>query len=271
MTCMSESFYVNIPFNLIQSIRLVHALMESDYKVHIPDDHVDKFSRLVDIFNISFEVGVNGTPEIPEIVVHHSEPKTCIGSICRPLIFPHAMISFCRKQWTAERSINFSFAGKITNNRKAVLTDWFSRANPQAILPLSKDYLMDSPEVTTNGKDRMIFWSSQRGRVFPNKSWDSDYYSLLADSKFALCPDGDFVWTYRFFEATLCGAIPVIENYCPLYEGYNYRTMKDSISSLGWSEKEAQHNFLISKDRLTIPKEELNIEIHNLLSKSVIM
>ena len=47
----------------------------------------------------------------------------------------------------------------------------------------------------------------------------------MAKSKFVLCPNGDFIWTYRFFEAIACGAIPIIEDDLPLYDGFQYYKM----------------------------------------------
>jgi len=52
------------------------------------------------------------------------------------------------------------------------------------------------------------------------------YYAKLRSSEFALCPDGDFTWTYRFLEAIMCGAIPILERKTsPIdvqEEGYHY-------------------------------------------------
>jgi hypothetical protein len=39
-----------------------------------------------------------------------------------------------------------------------------------------------------------------------------EYMSLIGDSKFVLCPRGNGLDTYRFYEAVLMGAIPVVEN-----------------------------------------------------------
>src|SRR3546814_18431904 len=70
----------------------------------------------------------------------------------------------------------------------------------------------------------------------------------MLSSKFVLCPSGDLksngvAWTYRFFEGAICGAIPVIEDFCPAYEGYRVRSTKEPLGPIAWSRADADHNF----------------------------
>jgi hypothetical protein len=94
---------------------------------------------------------------------------------------------------------------------------------------------------------RIIFTS--KGRNFPEKAWDSEYYDELLCSQFVLCPNGDFVWTYRFFEAIMCGAIPIIEDRCDIYEGFYFYDMKDPVNKLKYSKKNALENLEILKEK----------------------
>lgn len=57
-----------------------------------------------------------------------------------------------------------------------------------------------------------------------NLTLDRDYFTGMCKSLYALCPRGDYRWSYRFFEACLCGTLPVIthEEICNQYEGYEY-------------------------------------------------
>jgi hypothetical protein len=112
----------------------------------------------------------------------------------------------------------------------------------------------------------VVFWSSRRGRHFPGKSWDEEYYELLARSQFVLCPSGDYVWTYRFFEAALCGAIPIVESTCDAYAGFRYQTMRDPARELQWRREDAEHNYALCRDLLTVPSDVLSREIAALLS-----
>lgn len=49
--------------------------------------------------------------------------------------------------------------------------------------------------------------------------FDEGYFTILAQSRFTLCPRGDSPWSMRFFEAIMCKSIPVVED--PLHSGRN--------------------------------------------------
>src|SRR3546814_21134563 len=92
----------------------------------------------------------------------------------------------------------------------------------------------------------------------------------MLSSKFVLCPSGDLksngvAWTYRFFEGAICGAIPVIEEFCPAYEGYRVRSMKEPIGSLAWSPADAEHNFTLARERLVPGRDALRPGVLGLL------
>lgn len=82
-----------------------------------------------------------------------------------------------------------------------------------------------------------------------------------------LCPSGDYVWSYRFFESILCGAIPVIEEYCEAYNGFRFQYMSEKASNLKWSKEDAEYNFNLCVERLTIPQRDLDNEILKQLEK----
>lgn len=45
-----------------------------------------------------------------------------------------------------------------------------------------------------------------------HRNWfDESYFSIMARSKFALCPAGDAPWSMRFLEAIMCRALPIVE------------------------------------------------------------
>lgn len=280
MSTTVDGFHVVVPYRLIQGVRLAHALMESTYQVHIPAEHVDKFSRLKDVFGVDFAVGVADVPQLPAVTVSHREPCTSVGSLQRPLIFPHAIVRRCRSLWAPDREVRVSFAGLVTDKRRAVLDGWVRHALPGARVRLDEKTIWDrvtsrvrrgfaaSHGGVLSESDDLVIWSSDRGRHFPGKSWDEAYQALLARSQFVLCPCGDYVWSYRFFEAVLCGAIPIVEQHCPAYDGFAYRTMDESLSGARWTPQDAQHNFSLCEARLTVPASELNAEIASLLMAS---
>ncbi|MEL7241276.1 MAG: hypothetical protein AAGM40_02860 [Cyanobacteria bacterium J06573_2] len=277
----NQKLAINLPLQYLQAIRLTHALMESDYKVHIPKEHQNKFSLLKDIFNLEYQVGIEEVPILNSVKFNHTNPSSQIGYLKRTLIFPHASFDYCRKLWSDKRDIKICFAGLVTEQRKNTLEKWFKNNFPNSRfkLPIQQRFVIrlvnklfrqfNLPTLPSTYKTELngiVFWSSNRGRVFPVKAWDEEYFRLLANSKFVLCPSGGYIWTYRFFESIMCGAIPIIEEYCAAYEGFRYFTMDDSIKSLKWSEEDVNYNFQLCFERLTVSAEELNQEIEKILS-----
>jgi hypothetical protein len=275
-----RAFHADVPYSLLQSIRLVHALTESGHRLHIRSEHQDRFSRLAEVFGIHYAVGIDGIPELPALRVDHRTPRTVIGTIERPLIFPHAIVDRCRMMWALRRDIRFSFAGLLTESRREVLGNWLKGIDARAQLVLTDaspsviralagaprrllDRLRKKSLTVDTGE--IVFWSSQRGRHFPIKSWDEEYYRLLGRSQFVLCPRGDCVWTYRFFEAALCGALPVIEATCEAYAGFRYKTMAEPARDMEWRREDAEHNYERCRERLTVPEQLLSEEVAALL------
>src|SRR5690606_5997920 len=88
------------------------------------------------------------------------------------------------------------------------------------------------------------------------KFFDEDYLNNMAKSKFAIIPDGlnrqgDYmVWTYRFIDAVLCGAIPIIESTCSLYDGFKYYYMNDKLTQ--YDPEIKNHNIKHLTSKLTI-------------------
>lgn len=136
------------------------------------------------------EIGMKG-----EIKIIHSEnPKTFINGKEYTLIFPKFILEI-----KEEKVIDKIFVGLLTEQRKVFLRNF-----PDAII-----------------------LNSNNGRKQETKEKDLSYFRMLARSRFVICPNGDFVWTYRFFEAILCRCIPIIEEECELYKGYHYYKVGD--------------------------------------------
>ena len=106
--------------------------------------------------------------------------------------------------------------------------------------------------------------SSCRGRRFPIKAWDSDYYAVLLRSQCVLCPNGEYTWSYRFFEAALCGAIPIIEEDCPVYRGFRYYRMSDN--HYDWDPAAALHNYQLCAERILVPADLIHHAIEELVA-----
>jgi hypothetical protein len=258
--------------------------MESDFEICLSPEQAGRFCQLKSRFGISFtiqEQEFSRAPELAELNVDHATPVTRLGSIERPLIFPHAIVDYCQDQWQPRRDVRFSFVGLMTPERKLVIERWIRRSFPQSRVKLAV-VSAPSDRPGTRGHrflrkllglrrrsvkvekvhfDDVLVWSSNRGREFPIKAWDDEYWKVLTRSQFVICPDGDYKWSYRFFEAALCGAIPIVESRCEAYQGFRYCHIDDPIESLIWRPEDAEHNARICKQRLTIPRDELNAEL----------
>jgi len=277
---------IDLPFNLIQTLRLAHALVEVGCELHVTPGDARKMAHLRKIFGVHCYLGTSGIPKLRDVSVDHLKPETRIGAIRRSLIFPQAAFYYCRTRWPEARGVRATFPGLPTESRRAALARWLelSRINlklpepPPDTQPESFTKRMSNRLVRSIGcvnrnsvyskGVRIIF--SNEGRVFPRKAWNTDYYDWLLESEFVLCPEGDFThdgikWTYRFFEAVMCGAIPVVQEPCEAYEGFRFRRMSEPLSELVWSRQDAEYNFTLAMERMTVPAAELRAEVARLL------
>lgn len=276
-----SKIYLNLPSGLIQTIRLTQALMESDFDVCIKEEDVNKYMELRKIFGIKYIQESTNCRNVSFVSLSHDKPLTTIGSIERPLIFPHGIVKYCKTIWNDKREVRCSFTGLITTKRKSILDSYIKKNYPNLEFNLAitnsfyaklRMRLMRLLKIKEKSKQTrfndILIWSSNRGRKFPIKAWDEEYYKVLSNSEFVLCPNGDFIWTYRFYEAILCGAIPIIESKCSNYNDFRYRTMEEPLNELVWSREDAEYNYNLCVQRLTVPLEILNSELSTILDHS---
>jgi hypothetical protein len=273
---MPPRLRLDLTFTLIQQIRLVHALAESAFDIAVPAGELDKFSVLRERFNLPLSASRPGDVDLtPHLALVHEQPTTAIGRLERPLIFPRAIVDHCRALWPATRPFRYSFAGLLTGQRRALLAGWLDRrgaapsgfGRERGVGELVRRQLLRwrGHEPARHIGDLTV-WSSERGRRFPMKAWDSGYFQLLARSERVLCPSGDYRWSYRFFEATLCGALPIVEEASPLYDGFRYRLMSDTGDDHGWSSDDALYNYRRCAERIVVPSVDLDRELARLVA-----
>lgn len=258
-----------VKHNLIQNVRLIHAISECGFTIAVPPAMLTALAALADRFNCRF-VNADSTRSqvLQNIRVDHSSPWTALGSVGRPLIFPSGLADYCYSLWNDSPTHEFSFCGHLTAPRVRCLTTWAARqmgSGPIArirltlecsiAMALEKIGLSSRPLECSMGP--LTISSSPRGRLPQWKFFDPEYYTRLANSRYTLCPNGDFVWTYRFFEATLCGSIPVVESSCPPYEGFRYILMDGSIPSDAWRRESIEINRQRCRELLCVPRSEL--------------
>lgn len=130
-----------------------------------------------------------------KVTINHSKPETKIDDKLYSLIFPRFLLNYN----TEPKTIDILFIGKITRKREIFLKKF---------------------------PDAKII-NSNRGRNIKTKAKDKKYFKLMSKAKFTLCPNGDFIWTYRFFEAIIFKSIPIIEEECEIYKGYRFYKKED--------------------------------------------
>lgn len=271
---------INLPIYLLQTLRMAQAIGEAGFRICIDPEDTKAVVRLREVFGFDYRVGKAGAKYVTGLYIDHLGPVTRIGSIERPLIVPKAILNHCRDRWPAVRTYDASFAGLLTTTRRAAINQWLSLSQLEE-MSLAEPSLLEKqltkwarrlrlPLEGRSGTKNVVIRTSDIGRHFPIKSWNSAYYDLMVNSKFVLCPSGDFkangvAWTYRFFEGAMCGTIPIVEETCSAYEGYRYRLMSEPVSALKWSQEDAAHNFALAREQMTIETERLRDEVLGLL------
>lgn len=275
---------LDLSFNLIQVLRLAHAMVEAGCRLDVAKPDVSKLTQLRKVFGLEYTVEAEGAVQLQGVAVDHMKPECRIGSIVRPLVFPRAVFDYCRRRWPKRRPVPVTFPGLATTQRKAAIDGWLKLSGLRVRMPdaekrppvwiramrrLAKRFRLPWREYRHGEGVRFVL--SDEGRVFPKKAWNVGYYALLLQSQFVLCPDGDYgdrgvAWTYRFFESVLCGAIPIVQNTCAAYDGFIFFTMSEPLSNMAWSASVAEHNFRLAMERMTVSADELRQEVVRLLA-----
>lgn len=232
--------------SLLQTFRAFQAIAETGVTIHLPGSETALWDHAALWFPYSYRADDDRASSLP-VQIDHEEPNVSIGSLKRPLLFPHRAFELYRQSWTS-RTLFSSFAGNPSRVRKKVLKRW-SRSHRRAV-----------------GRAVSLSWS-QEGRRWPGKAWDPNYVADLGRSQFVLCPRGDFSWTYRFFEAAACGAIPIVEESHSLYEGFHHHRIDEQLANLEWSNTRAEENYQLARGLLTIELDELTSQITKLVGK----
>ena len=193
--------------------------------------------------------------------------------IQKTLIFPHKIINKLISSWKKNKIYDFSFVGIYTSSRKIIINTWLNNNfRSKNIIKNKFSYLKNLVVEKTIKREyfdssKILILSSKKGRKFPKKSWDNNYYNILLKSKFVLCPSGDFIWSYRFFESILCGAIPIVENHCKAYDGFRYYTFNNNLNELIYSDEIINHNLDLCLKKITIPTNILKKELELILNE----
>lgn len=227
---MIKKLNLNKSIFLLQEIRVIHSLCENGVTIYCNQSEYDKLKPLIDEFNFDIRLGL--LPEADNFtdvvkINHTQEPLTIIKEDVKSLIFPKSLIDFCQKD-IVNKEDKIYFRGLLTQKRENAISIIRNKTN--------KPLLIDS---------------SNNGREFPLKTFDRDYFNEMKKYKFILCPDGDFIWSYRFFESVMCGAIPIVENESPLFEGFKYYNIEDNLVDMVWKPEWVSNNLNLLVEKYT--------------------
>jgi hypothetical protein len=217
--------------NLLQEIRLIHSLYDSGYSLWVGDNNYQKMKPIFDNFSGVVNVGKsdNGISFREVTTIIHKTPETKFNGQVKPLIFPKSLIEFCEKEWVDDRLDKVLFTGLLTKKRENIINRFNS-------LKLKE----------------LIYKNQNNGRVFPVKSFDKNYFTEMSTYNFVFCPDGDFIWTYRFFESIMCGSIPIVENECDIFKGFKYYKVDDDLTKITYNMNWVLDNLEHLKTNFTI-------------------
>lgn len=262
-----DVYKVDSNMNLIQNIRCVQALMEIN-RICIRSEYNYIFEHLNRAFDTEiYKPYCNNLDEemsMDQLIINidHENPIIRINDREWILLFPRLMLTNLRSQWETNREI-VSFDGILTLKRFKFFRYYFKARMPIykrisftiigiIILQLSKFFINKIKYTLMLDFSNYKIRFSNNGRIFPIKAWDQEYYNRLLKSKYVLCPNGDFIWTYRFYECIICGAVPVVENECNAYLGFKYLTIDDYLNGNSLSIDDIHYNFNKINDEFTI-------------------
>ena len=90
--------------------------------------------------------------------------------------------------------------------------DWVSMGT----FDKTKEGLGFNPKKQPNNQSREV----QYRKVDENRF----YFETMRQSKYVLCPAGDALWSFRFYEVLMCGSLPIVESW-----HHTYRTAEESL------------------------------------------
>lgn len=247
--------YLQIFFAVMSVIEKIHAetvLIIDDYNKEIVEECLKlKHFRTITKKDYSLDY------KTIKIEAIHNVPTTYIGSLPpQPLYFPNLILNRYFSS-LEKKNDRIYFRGSITSTRFRETFYFLCRVlDIKGIYLLLKNLSQHKRNfiISTN---KVYFHFTNRGRFIEHKYIDADYYKEMSNYKFVFCPKGDFVWTYRFFEAIQVGSIPICNYKDKLYDNFaiiSGKAKQDSFPS---------QNIIDSNIQLFVKKYTLNIDPSN--------
>ena len=164
----------------------------------------------------------------PKLQICYEESCLEIGKIpkenyCDYAIYPKYIIDYANN-CNHEKNIDYCFLGAFSFTRGQKI----GYDNRYWIIDFSKKHFTEKSIFvnTTKNKGLETNWKSlgiydktlnneyiySAPKYMKNKNYfDKNYYETMCKSKFCICPAGDLMWSMRFYEALLCGCIPIVK------------------------------------------------------------
>lgn len=263
---MKKQLIYRIPIkqHRIQDIRAIQAILESksyeDCSFCVEKSLYKILNSLNNHFNQNYNIKTcyDDCNYIDfNIEIDHTAPSTKINDIHYSILFPKSLILNLSQSWGGRQLSSFSGLPTISrlNIINKILTGGIKKrifiTKSRINMILYKLFPKKSFK-TIYRKNNIMITFINNGRLEKFKYIDSKYYNLMLSSEHIFCFDGDYIWTYRFFEAIMCGCTPVIENFHGIYEGYFFITLADYKFDkyLTAAQKAHNLNMLINKHTL---------------------
>ena len=205
----------------VQDIRLFAALIEAGWNLEV---NLEQSKSLKSIRAIKIADKSNKREVKLDFLIDHCKPSTNVSGISAELIFPEWFFD----GFDVDKEDIVIFEGLVTRQRIKYLVKLLGYGAIREKLSLliyniSRRYggffisrLLSKANVKVN--------FSYNGRKKEFKLYDKSYFLNLSQSKYVICPPGDFVWTYRFFETMMSKSIPIINHEDEYIKKYGFIT-----------------------------------------------
>lgn len=172
--------------------------------------------------------------EYDSIAIDHANGRSTVDGTSYGIVYPDSFFRNGKALLGAPKKRRAYFRGRLTPQRRAVME------------PLGADI-----EASEFGRDRT-----------KKDAWDPVYFERLASAEFGLCPHhpewgGPWatLWTYRFIDCVLVGAIPVVFRVTPLCEpfvgGFHY-VWDNQLADASYLTEAAVHNHRLAAERFAL-------------------
>jgi hypothetical protein len=250
-----KKIYIDLKESKLQVFFAVLAFIEknNDEYIYLCDES-NKLILEECLKNCKFQMLDKGNSihhyEVIKVEIDHSLPNTTLkGYFEAPLIFPKCINDIFFLPF--EKKIDkIYFRGLFTYVRLIEMSKLLIQLSEyKAFFKMIFNVLMFRFEfVVSSGKVFMKF--TKRGRVSNFKYIDVEYFKEMSRYKYVFCPSGDFIWTYRFYEAIQVGSLPLCLKNVKLYNEFNYLNFT-SFSFINDS-KTIKYNLLLFKKKFQL-------------------